>query len=143
MNLLPSRPLPPNARLVWLLVLVLVVGTPAVESLQVSPKTSKSRNQLTKMSVFSPLKSSTPTQRLPAWITRPYKRDSSSMMTSDYNIININNDDDRSDANELLMDGELLVGRLAMVGGVLLLAREVATGASFQEQIQQTLSTFS
>eukprot|EP00523_Entomoneis_sp_CCMP467_P002268 CAMPEP_0168747760 /NCGR_PEP_ID=MMETSP0724-20121128/15824_1 /TAXON_ID=265536 /ORGANISM="Amphiprora sp., Strain CCMP467" /LENGTH=95 /DNA_ID=CAMNT_0008795563 /DNA_START=317 /DNA_END=604 /DNA_ORIENTATION=- len=95
------------------------------------------------MSVFSPLKSSTPTQRLPAWITRPYKRDSSSMMTSDYNIININNDDDRSDANELLMDGELLVGRLAMVGGVLLLAREVATGASFQEQIQQTLSTFS
>jgi len=40
-----------------------------------------------------------------------------------------------------LEDAELIVGRIAMVGAVGLLVREVFTGESFLEQISETFGT--
>mmetsp|Transcript_32053 Transcript_32053/g.66922 ORF Transcript_32053/g.66922 Transcript_32053/m.66922 type:complete len:128 (-) Transcript_32053:134-517(-) len=119
----------PISLLVRLLSL-LAMFSHAVESFQVSQKTSISRNLSTRTYSFSPLKS-TQTQRLPAWITRPYKRNANMFDNT------IGRDGD------ILMDGELIVGRLAMVGAVAFFTREIVTGASFAQQLHETLSSLS
>ena len=60
---------------------------------------------------------------MPAWSTRPYKR--------------------KTPSDKTLLDGELFIGRVAMVSSVALLSREVLTGASFMDQLKETATYFS
>mmetsp|Transcript_4118 Transcript_4118/g.5405 ORF Transcript_4118/g.5405 Transcript_4118/m.5405 type:complete len:94 (+) Transcript_4118:46-327(+) len=90
-----------NMHLLSRLLMLLAAAALAVESFQVSPKTSTSRNLSTKRFSSSPLKSKS-TGIPPAWITRPYKEDVS--------------------RDKLMLDGEFAVGRVATVGASAMLA---------------------
>lgn len=85
----------------------------------------------------APLQQQRPTRT--AFLTRVHQSSMPSQKTTTSWIDLPNRDNDEPE----LFQTEILIGRLAMVGAVALLAKEVITGESFLEQASDVVATFS